>query len=151
VGWGWAHTAQVWLLAVLAVLGGHRSGICCIGWRGRIKGDVFRDGAFSVKHREAGGTEGLLGHLPNEGDDHKGSLFTLAAFRAGEPSWCLAHLEGRVVGLDFCSNSFGGGGGGDAVDDEAGSSLAYPRRGDGEFMEGLLKDGQVWFVDGAQE
>jgi len=115
------------------------------------EGDVFGDGAFSVKHREAGGTEGLLGHLPNEGDDHGGSLFTLAAFRAGEPSWCLTHSEGWVVGLDFCSDGFVDGGGGDAVDDEAGPSLAYPRRGDREFVQGLLKDGQVWFIDGVQE
>jgi len=126
-------------------------GLAFVALGGGAEGDVFGDGAFSVKNREAGGTKGLLGHLPNEGDDHGGSLFTLAAFRAGEPSWCLTHSEGRVVGLDFCSNSFRGGGGGDAVDDEVGPSLAYPRRGDGEFVEGLLKDGQVWFIDGAQE
>ena len=75
----------------------------------------------------------------------------MVAFRAGEPSWCLTHSEGAVVGLNFCSNGFGSGSGGDAVDDELGPSLAYPRQGDGEFMEGLHKDGEVWFVDGAQE
>ena len=126
-------------------------GLAFVALGGGADGDVFGDGAFSVKHRKAGGTDGLLGHLPNEGDDHGGSLFTLAAFRAGEPSWCLTHFEGGVVGVNFCSNGFRGGGGGDTVDNEAGPSLAYPRRGDGEFMEGLLKDGQVWFVDGAQE
>ena len=102
-------------------------GLVFVALGGGAKGDVFSDGAFSVKHREASGTEGLLGHLSNKGDNHGGSLFTLAAFRAGKPSWCLAHLEGGVVGFDFCSNGFGGGGGGDAVDDEVGPSLAYPR------------------------
>jgi hypothetical protein len=34
------------------------------------EGDVFSDVAFSVAHCEAAGTKGLLGHLPNEGDDH---------------------------------------------------------------------------------
>jgi len=116
-------------------------GLAFVALGGGVEGDEFSDGAFLVKHCEAGGTEGHLGHLPNEGDDHGGSLFTLAAFRAGQPSWCLTHSEGGVVGLDFCSDCFGGGGGGDAVNDEVGPSLAYPRRGDGEFMEGLLKDG----------
>jgi len=91
------------------------------------EGDVFGDGAFSVKHHEAGSTEGLLSHLPNEGDDHGGSLFTLVVFRAGEPSWYLTHLEGGVVGLHFSLNTFRGGGGEDAIDNEAGPSLAYPR------------------------
>ena len=89
-------------------------------------GDVFGDGAFSVKHREAGVTERLLGHLPDEGDDHGGSLFALAAFRAGEPAWCLNHLEGGVVGFDFGSDGFGGGAGRNAVDDETSPSLANP-------------------------
>jgi len=126
-------------------------GLAFVALGGGVEGDEFGNGAFLVKHREASGTEGLLGHLLNEGDDHGGSLFTLVAFSAGEPSWCLTHSEGGVVGLDFCLDSFGGGSSGDAVDDEVGPSLAYPRLGDGEFMEGLLKDGQVWFVDGAQE
>jgi len=102
-------------------------GLAFVALGGGVEGDEFSDGAFSVKHREAGATEGLLGHLPNEGDNHGGILFTLAVFRAGEPSWCLTHSEGGVVGLDFCSDRFGGGGGGDAVDDEACPSLAYPR------------------------
>ena len=102
-------------------------GLAFVALGGGAKGDVFGNGAFSVKYLKAGGTEGLLGHLTNEGDDHEGSLFTLTAFRAGNPSWCLTHLEGGVVGLDFCLNGFGGGGGGDAIDDEAGPSLAYPR------------------------
>jgi len=126
-------------------------GLAFVALGGGAEGDVFGDGAFSVKHRKAGGTEGLLGHLPNEGDDHGGSLFTLASFRADVPSWCLTHSEGGVVGLDFCSNGFRGGGGGDPIVNEAGPPLAYLRRGDGEFVEGLLKDGQVWFIDGAQE
>jgi len=66
-------------------------GLAFVALGGVAEGDVFGDGAFSIKHRKAGGTEGLLGHLPNEGDDHGGSLFTLVAFRAGEPLWCLTH------------------------------------------------------------
>ena len=61
-------------------------GLAFVALGGGAEGDVFGNSAFSVKHRVAGSTEGLLGHLPNEGDDHGGSLFTLAAFRAGEPS-----------------------------------------------------------------
>jgi len=109
-------------------------GLAFVALGGGAEGDVFGDGAFSVEHREAGSTKGLLGHLPDKGDDHGGSLLALAAFRAGEPSWCLSHLEGGVVGLDFCAEGFGGGGGGDAVDDEADPSLADPGRGDWEFM-----------------
>ena len=100
-------------------------GLAFVALGGGAEGDVFGDSTFLVKHRVAGSTEGLLGHLPNEGDDHRGSLFTLAAFRAGEPSWCLTHSEGGIVGLDFCLNGFGGGGGGDADYDEVGPSLAY--------------------------
>jgi len=101
-------------------------GLALVALGSGAEGDVFGDGAFSVQHREAGGTEGLLGHLPEKGDDHGGSLFTLAAFRAGETAWCLTHSEGGVVGFDFGSDGFGGGGGVDAVDDEAGPSLANP-------------------------
>jgi len=63
---------------------------------GRAEGDVFGNSAFAVEHCEAGGTERLLRHLTYKGDDHGGRLFTLAAFRAGEPTWCLAHSEGWV-------------------------------------------------------
>jgi len=128
---------RVWVILCGVGLGGHGAGVVAGGaalcWvpyglafvalGGGAEGDIFGDGAFLVEHREAVSTEGLLGHLPNKGDDHGGSLLALAAFRAGEPSWCLSHSEGRVVGLDFCADGFGGGGGGDAVDDQAGPSL----------------------------
>jgi len=105
-----------------AVLGARRSGTCCIGWW--AKGDILGDGAFSVKHREAGGTKRLHGHLSDEGDDYGVSLFTLVAFRASELTWCLTHSEGRVDGFDFCPDDFGGSSGGDTVDDETHPSLA---------------------------
>jgi len=63
---------------------------------GGAEGDVFGNSAFAVEHGEAGSTERLHCHLTYKGDDHGGGLFTLAAFRAGEPTRCLAHSEGRV-------------------------------------------------------
>jgi len=70
---------------------------------------------LAVEHGKAGGTERLLGHLPDEGDDYGGSLFALAVVEAGEPSWCFTHFKRRVGGFDFGSNIFGGGGGQHAV------------------------------------
>jgi len=104
VGLG-AHGAGV--VAGSAALCWVPKGLAFVALGGGAEGDVFGDGAFSVEHREAGSTKGLLGHLPNKGDDHGGSLLALAAFRAGEPSWCLSHSEGRVVGLNFCADGFG--------------------------------------------
>jgi len=68
------------------------------------------------------------------------------AFRAGEPVWCLAHSEEGVCGFDFGLGSFWYSSGGNAMDDEVSPSLADASRCDREFMEGLLKDGQVCFV-----
>ena len=115
---------------------------------GGAEGDVFGKVAFAVEHREAGSSEKLLGHFTYEGDDHGGSLFALTAVRAGEPLGCLAHSEGRVGIFDFGHDGFRGGGGWDAVDDEAGPSLADPGRCDREFVEGLLEDGQVGLIGG---
>ena len=92
----WLGTYSAGVVAGGAVLCWVAIGLAFVALGGGAKGDVFGDGAFSVKHREAGGTEELLGHLPNEGDNHGGSLFTLAAFRAGESSLCLTHSEGRA-------------------------------------------------------
>ena len=69
---------------------------CSVTSGGRAEGDVFGNSAFMVEHGKAGGTERLLRHLTYKRDDHGGGLFTLAAFRAGEPTRCLAHSEGRV-------------------------------------------------------
>jgi len=63
---------------------------------GGAEGDVFGNSAFAVEHGKAGGTERLVRHLTYKGDDHGRGLFTLAAFRAGEPTRCLAPSEGRV-------------------------------------------------------
>jgi len=93
----WLGTYSAGVVAGGAVLCWVAIGLAFVALGGGAKGDVFGDGEFSVKHRKAGGTEGLLGHLPNEGDNHGGSLFTLVAFRAGEPSLCLTHSEGGVV------------------------------------------------------
>jgi len=71
-------------------------GLAFVALGGGAKGDVFGNSAFAVEHGEAGGTERLLRHLTYKGDDHGGGLFTLAAFRAGEPMRCLAHSEGQV-------------------------------------------------------
>jgi len=92
VGLG-AHGAGV--VAGSAALCRVPKGLAFVALGGGAECDVFGDGAFSVEHREAGSTKGLLGHLPDKGDDHGGSLLTLAAFRAGEPSWCLSPLGGR--------------------------------------------------------
>jgi len=71
-------------------------GLAFVSLGGGAKGDVFGNSAFLVEHGEAGDTERLLRHLTYKGDDHGGGLFTLVAFRAGEPTWCLAHSEGWV-------------------------------------------------------
>ena len=109
-----------------AVLGRVSIGLAFVALGGGAKGDVLGYGAFAVEHCEAGGTKRLLRHLTYEGDDHRRSLFTLAAFRAGEPTRCLAHLEGGVGGLDFSMGGFGCGCGWDAMDDEADPLLADP-------------------------
>ena len=107
---------------------------------GGAEGDILGYGAFAVEHCEAGGTKRLLRHLTYEGDNHRRSLFTLVAFRAGEPMRCLAHSEGGVGGLDFGKGRFGCGCGWDATDDEASPSLADPGRSDGEFVKCIFKD-----------
>jgi len=71
-------------------------GLVFVALCGRAEGDVFGNSAFAVEHCKAGGTERLLRHLTYKGDDHGGGLFTLAAFRAGESTQCLAHSEGQV-------------------------------------------------------
>ena len=71
-------------------------GMVFVALGGGAEGDVFGNRAFAVKHGKAGGTERLLRHLTYKGDDHGEDLFTLAVFRAGEPTRCLAHSEGRV-------------------------------------------------------
>jgi len=117
---------------------------------GGAERDVFGNVAFAVKHREACSTERLLGHFTDEGDNHGGGLFTLAAFRAGEPTWSLTHSERWVGGFDFGADGFGGGGGGDAMDDETSPSLADPGRCDREFVECIFEDSEVGFVADAQ-
>jgi len=94
VGWGSAHSAGV--VAGGAALRRVPKGLAFVALGGRAEGDVFGNSAFAVEHGEAGGTERLHRHLTYKGDDHGGGLFTLAAFRAGEPMRCLAHSEGRV-------------------------------------------------------
>jgi len=71
-------------------------GLAFVALGGRGVGDIFSNSSFAVEHGEAGGTERLLRHLTYKGDDHGGGLFTLVAFRAGEPTRRLAHSEGRV-------------------------------------------------------
>ena len=71
-------------------------GLAFVALGGRAQGDVFSNSAFTVEYGEAGSTERLLRHLTYKGDEHGGGLFTLTAFRAGEPTRCLAHWEGRV-------------------------------------------------------
>jgi len=71
-------------------------GLAFVALGGGAKGDVFGNSVFAVEHGVAGGTERLLRHLTYKGDDHGGGLFPLAALRAGEPTRCLAHSEGRV-------------------------------------------------------
>ena len=63
-------THGTYVVAGSAALGRVPVGLAFVALGGGAEGDVFGDGAFSVKHCEAGGTKGLLGHLPNEGDDH---------------------------------------------------------------------------------
>ena len=82
--------------------GARRSGICCIGWQGRRR--CIRQ--YCIRG-EAGSTERLLRHFANKGDDHGRCLFTLATFRAGEPTRCLAHSKGGVRCFDFGTGRFG--------------------------------------------
>jgi len=103
-----------------------------------------------VKQYEPFSTERLFGHFTNKGDNHGRCLFTLMAFRAGEPVWCLTHLEGRVGGFNFSADSFGGGTGGDAMDDEAGPSLADLGQCYREFGKCIFKDCKVWCVVSTQ-
>ena len=77
-----------------AALGRVSIGLTNVALGGGAEGDVLSYGAFTVEHYEAGGTKRLLHHLTYEDDDHRRSLFTLAAFRAGEPTRCLAYSEG---------------------------------------------------------
>ena len=115
-------------------------GLAFVALGGGAEGDVLSYGAFAVEHCEAGGTKRLLRHLTYEGDDYRRSLFTLAALRAGEPMWYLAHSEGGVGGYDFGTGRFGCGCGWDAMDDEAGPSLADPGRRDGKFVVCIYED-----------
>jgi len=71
-------------------------GLAFVALGGGAEGDVFGNSVFAVEHGKAGGNERPLRHLTYKGDDHGGGLFTLAAFRAGEPTSCLAHSEGQV-------------------------------------------------------
>ena len=87
----WLGTDSTGVVAGGAALGGVSERLAFVAACGGAERDVFGDGAFSVKHGEAGGTERLLGHFTDEGDDHGGSLLALTAVRAGEPSWCLTH------------------------------------------------------------
>ena len=65
-------------------------GMAFVALGGGAEGDVFGNRVFAVEHGKAGGTERLLRHLTYKGDDHGEDLFTLAVFRAGEPTRCLA-------------------------------------------------------------
>ena len=89
-------THSIGVIAGDAALRRVPKGLGFVALGGGAKGDVFGDSAFAVEHGKAGGTERLLHHLTYKGDDQGGGLFTLAAFRAGEPTQCLAPLEGRV-------------------------------------------------------
>jgi hypothetical protein len=99
-------------------------GLTFVASGGGSKRNVFGDIAFSVKHYESGSAKRFLRHFTDKGDNHRGSLLTLMAFRAGKPAWGLTHSKGRVIRFDFNTDIFWGCGSGDTVNKEVGPSLA---------------------------
>ena len=53
-----------------AALGGVPILLALVALGGGTKGYIFGEVAFAVEQGEAGGTERLLGHFTDEGDDH---------------------------------------------------------------------------------
>jgi hypothetical protein len=131
-------------------LGGVPKLLTFVALRSGAEGDVFGDVALAVEQREACCTERLPCHFTYEGSDHGRGLFTQTAVWAGEPTWCLTHSERGVGGFDFVTDGFGGSSSGDAMDDEAGPSLANPGRGDWVFVERIFENCEVWFIVGTK-